>query len=483
MTSSEIKLLLSSAVDGRTRDLRYRQNQLLSLHQWIANHRIALEHAIERDEHVEEHEAQFVVSMTLREVQAHYDELDLTKALEEEYRVKNGRNNAGARSPEALIYVIPEKFTLFYSALSTLSACIAAGSCCIIELPSDLTHSVSVARQCLSQCLDRTAFTFTTTRPPVEDLARCLVVDQTGIQGALTGKRVLRSQPQSWAVALVDRTANLELAAKEILLSRRFFSGRGPYAPTCILVNEFVEQPFLHLLKKEISRSDGNDVDAVPNVAIAAPRKLPKNAGEVLLSQDRLIDTEAFKLVMINDRSKLCVHSPKSTKTLCLLPISSHDDGIDTLNNHTDDSLLALYVFASPPVAKYLTQFVRSTVSFVNHIPANLLVGPAAPVGYSVSPVGRYRCEMMENPSPKFVSRVSGEVDLREVAQKGSEIGKLLHQQSLRPLKPTGQPREGDSNFFQQGMLVGLIFLVLPVVTGSLIGTSYLTMKLYRRWR
>ena len=204
-------------------------------------------------------------------------------------------------------------------------------------------------------------------------------------------------------------------------------------------------------------------------------------------------------------RSKLCVHSPKSTKTLCLLPISSHDDGIDTLNNHTDDSLLALYVFASPPVAKYLTQFVRSTVSFVNHIPANLLgeslhsysswkqvtemitdanlVGPAAPVGYSVSPVGRYRCEMMENPSPKFVSRVSGEVDLREVAQKGSEIGKLLHQQSLRPLKPTGQPREGDSNFFQQGMLVGLIFLVLPVVTGSLIGTSYLTMKLYRRWR
>ena len=143
MTSSEIKLLLSSAVDGRTRDLRYRQNQLLSLHQWIANHRIALEHAIERDEHVEEHEAQFVVSMTLREVQAHYDELDLTKALEEEYRVKNGRNNAGARSPEALIYVIPEKFTLFYSALSTLSACIAAGSCCIIEVRTTTQASIS----------------------------------------------------------------------------------------------------------------------------------------------------------------------------------------------------------------------------------------------------------------------------------------------------------------------------------------------------
>lgn len=56
-----------------------------------------------------------------------------------------------------------------------------------------------------------------------------------------------------------------------------------------------------------------------------------------------------------------------------LLAISSYDDAIDTLNNSHQNSLLALYVFAVPAAAKYLTQFVRSDVHFINHIPANLL--------------------------------------------------------------------------------------------------------------
>lgn len=72
-------------------------------------------------------------------------------------------------------------------------------------------------------------------------------------------------------------------------------------------------------------------------------------------------------------RADLHIHDSKQTDTIPLFATSSHDDAIDTLNNSDEDSLLALYVFAAPQAAKYLTQFVRSRVSFVNHIPANLL--------------------------------------------------------------------------------------------------------------
>ena len=72
-------------------------------------------------------------------------------------------------------------------------------------------------------------------------------------------------------------------------------------------------------------------------------------------------------------RGDLHVHDSKQADTIPLLAISSLDDAIDTLNSSNQESLLALYVFAAPAAANYLTQFVRSKVSFVNHIPANLL--------------------------------------------------------------------------------------------------------------
>jgi hypothetical protein len=56
-----------------------------------------------------------------------------------------------------------------------------------------------------------------------------------------------------------------------------------------------------------------------------------------------------------------------------VLATSSHDDAIDAINATSQDALLALYVFADGPSAKYLTQFIRTRVSFVNHIPTNIL--------------------------------------------------------------------------------------------------------------
>ena len=128
MASAEVKLVLSTVSDGRARDLRFRQNQFHSLHRWITTHAGSIEAAARNDDRVSDLQTKFMVSLTLRDLKKNYEELNLKQALQAEYSVKNGRNNAYGSIPEDLIYIIPERYTPFYSVLTALFACIAAGS-------------------------------------------------------------------------------------------------------------------------------------------------------------------------------------------------------------------------------------------------------------------------------------------------------------------------------------------------------------------
>lgn len=47
-------------------------------------------------------------------------------------------------------------------------------------------------------------------------------------------------------VAVVDRTANLDKAAKDLVMARFSFGGKSPYAPDIVLVNDFMMGKFLH---------------------------------------------------------------------------------------------------------------------------------------------------------------------------------------------------------------------------------------------
>lgn len=168
------------------------------------------------------------------------------------------------------------------------------------QLPLDSTCSVHVISQCLIQSLDRTAFVVTNTRPPSEFLARCLIVDQTGSVAPLMGRRTLRSEPQLWAVAIVDRTANLELAAREIVCSRIFFSGKGSYAPSCILVNEFVERRFIRLLREQLSTMNGHH-DSARNTTDMINQIAPEKTSDTIV-KNVLFNTKDFNLIKIEER-------------------------------------------------------------------------------------------------------------------------------------------------------------------------------------
>lgn len=134
MASAEVKVVLSTISDGRVRDVRFRQNQFHSIHRWITDHTAQIEAAIRDDVGFSDLQAKYMVSLTLRDLRRNYAKLDLKQALQAEYSVKHGRNNEKGSVPEDLVYIIPDRYTVFYSVLAALFASITAGSCCLIEV-------------------------------------------------------------------------------------------------------------------------------------------------------------------------------------------------------------------------------------------------------------------------------------------------------------------------------------------------------------
>jgi aldehyde dehydrogenase (NAD+) len=134
MTSSELRSILTIGADGRTRDLRYRQRQFISLHNWITRNTEEIEVAAQKDDKLSKQEAQWLVASLLTDLRSKYDSLDLKKEVTAEYSVKYSQDYPARRVPHEIGYVIPEKYTLFLSAVYVLCSCLTAGSCCLVEV-------------------------------------------------------------------------------------------------------------------------------------------------------------------------------------------------------------------------------------------------------------------------------------------------------------------------------------------------------------
>jgi hypothetical protein len=81
------------------------------------------------------------------------------------------------------------------------------------------------------------------------------------------------------AVAIVDRTADVAVAACAIALSTIWLAGRGPYAPCCVLLNEFIEPQFSKLFNEFFSTM--SERRARPNrteITAEQSQRMPKNA-------------------------------------------------------------------------------------------------------------------------------------------------------------------------------------------------------------
>ncbi|KAK1971292.1 hypothetical protein LY78DRAFT_651961 [Colletotrichum sublineola] len=467
-----IEKLLDTVVDGRAEGIRFRQDNLLSLHNELRKESSALTAAQERDTGASKAEIEAEHFMALEAVRHFYGSLDFGKELATEYLVAHGKDNANRRIGAGLVIIRPTIHTRLFSILSPLSAALAAGSVVALELEDSLLQVDAVLRDVLPRALNQNAFCITKKITDAHLLEQAILVDQTN-RSPLPAVRAnnLVSANAARTVAIVDRTADIEAAAKAITAARFGFSGQSPYAPDLVLVNEFVKKDFFEACSKHatlafarettVRRTSDNSSDETRTaVQEAEDKRLVSSFG----SKD-------FKLVDIKDKSAFILDMKISG---CFLPIATSSGLVDSIyTQEFENPLLAAYFFAGPEEAKYLAQHLPAHISFVNQIPSHLLLGPAAPISHEPALAFRYRKEMFSVSRPQFIERPAGAFKKVEQLLTGSGSGsnavtaQSLHVLALTPLQPTKQPGNSRLGFFEQGFLLSAS-LVMTVLLPSL---------------
>lgn len=115
-------------------------------------------------------------------------------------------------------------------------------------------------------------------------------------------QRLISSETGAAAVAIVDRTANVDQAAQEILKSRIAFSGRSPYAPSYILVNEFVETEFLDKLRRYASRQYRSSIKKVDSSDKTHTAQCVTKEDIPALADEIVLEAPGFQLIKISNR-------------------------------------------------------------------------------------------------------------------------------------------------------------------------------------
>lgn len=98
------------------------------------------------------------------------------------------------------------------------------------------------------------------------------------------------------AIAVVDRTANIAIAARAIVASKRRFRGTSPYGVDLVVVNEWIKDDFLQKCKEVINSEVGTleipDRDRSEGSRAQDKTKAPDSGGKCLLDSYGVIVSE-----------------------------------------------------------------------------------------------------------------------------------------------------------------------------------------------
>jgi hypothetical protein len=307
------------------------------------------------------------------------------------------------------------------------------------QLENNLRSLNRVLRETLKSALHPDTFAIASS--PIRDttiLNAAIHIDQNSNENSPKANH-LASPSHSKTYAVVDRTADVKTAARELVASRFAFGGSSPYAPDVVLVNEFVKQDFLQAVAEESrkltsgAKAFGDEKDKSSGASRTT------GAIEVLKKADskiQIISQEARTAVveLVTRRSEM-LETKTSAPVLIIHAIKSLDDAIDFIGSADSAPALAAYHFGNPQVGKYLAQFVDARVSFVNHIPRELLVGPAHPTAHAVDLSTRYSVDMFTLARPAFIQPTTSSAEIAAVmaSANGSAAQKFL-EKALSPL-------------------------------------------------
>ena len=311
-----------------------------------------------------------------------------------------------------------------------------------------------------------------------ELLRNALVVKQncSGVRWPRTNELI--SLPHARAIAIVDRTADVQLAAKEVTAARFSFGGTSPYAPDVILVNEFVKKDFLQAVVSECvsrgSESQTDDTQHSPNIRDRVNKRVEtlKTSNcdlHVVVQQSR------FAVVDLPSRLEKLPEEKNADPILIVSPMTSLDDAIDLAGRSSSDPYVAAYHFSNLRSAKYLSQFIDARVAFVNHIPRELLVGPTCPIERPFDLSERYPISVFELERPVLVSS-SAQSELLNMALESftNSTAQQLWQTGTLPLEAMKRVKGGGVGFFEQGFLMNASLILTSTLALSSTGAWYL---------
>lgn len=143
---------------------------------------------------------------------------------------------------------------------------------CVLQLPDTGQKIDSVLRALLTKALDGNTFHVSRSVTDQSVLDEAIAVDQGRAVSSINLDSQLTSPANARCVAIVDRSADIDKAARAITTARFSFGGSSPYAPDLVLVNEFVKKNFFEACTryatlafakednaKKVSRSQNDD--------------------------------------------------------------------------------------------------------------------------------------------------------------------------------------------------------------------------------
>lgn len=114
----------------------------------------------------------------------------------------------------------------------------------MLQLPDTGRKIDSALRALLTKALDGNTFHVSKSVTDQSVLDEAVVVDQGRALASIRLDSQLTSPANARCVAIVDRSADIDEAARAITTARFSFGGSSPYAPDLVLVNEFVKKDF-----------------------------------------------------------------------------------------------------------------------------------------------------------------------------------------------------------------------------------------------
>jgi aldehyde dehydrogenase (NAD+) len=329
-------------------------------------------------------------------------------------------------------------------------------------------------RKLLPQAIENDSFAVLSKTPSSDTLSACLQVLQETNTDVPTYSQ-LRS-PRNKVIAVVDRTADLALAAEQLVAARFAFGGTSPYAPDLVLVNEFVKKEFLeHALNQSIRYLSGSD-EITANGSTSSPRHTAqKPASGIAEAFKTLQDSKSWKLSVITkgdngavvEMFNLSSLPPKVTQPLlCVSAITSLEHAISLVDDDAQ-TLLSAYHFGIPSSGKYLSQFINADVSFVNHVPYRILLGPAAPSFHQIDIEKRYTPQNFMRASPAYIVPSPAQVSMQKVLV-GKDVKKAAADQLAKASQEINEKSRAESiaiGYFEQGIFIGLGVYGIPILT------------------